>query len=90
MNAAASGISVQGSRTPSRRAALRYGFVYEGTLRQRMIAKGRNRDDAYFSMLDSEWPARKAAFERWLAPENFGPDGKQKVSLSELNKSAHG
>jgi len=70
---------------PSRRAALRYGFVYEGTLRQRMIAKGHNRDDAYFSMLDIEWPARKAAFERWLAPENFDAAGKQKTSLSALN-----
>jgi RimJ/RimL family protein N-acetyltransferase len=72
----------------SRRAALRYGFAYEGTFRQRLIAKGRNRDDAWFSMLDSEWPARKAAFERWLAPENFDAAGKQKVSLSELNGAA--
>lgn len=71
---------------PSRRAALRYGFVYEGTLRQRMIAKGHNRDDAYYSMLDSEWPARKAAFERWLSPENFDAAGKQRVSLNELNE----
>ena len=71
---------------PSRRAALRYGFVFEGILRQRIIAKGRSRDDAYFSMLDSEWPARKAAFERWLSPDNFDTDGRQKVSLSELNK----
>src|SRR6201981_1607328 len=55
----------------SRRAALRYGFGFEGILRQHMIAKGRSRDTAYFSMLDSEWPSRKAAFERWLAPENF-------------------
>jgi RimJ/RimL family protein N-acetyltransferase len=70
---------------PSRRAALRYGFAFEGILRQHMIAKGRNRDTAYFSMLDSEWPARKAAFERWLAPGNFDADGKQRVSLSELN-----
>ena len=70
---------------PSRRAALRYGFVFEGILRQHMIAKGRNRDTAYYSMLDSEWPARKAAFERWLAPENFDADGKQRVSLSALN-----
>jgi RimJ/RimL family protein N-acetyltransferase len=73
---------------PSRRAALRYGFVYEGTLRQRMIAKGHNRDDAYFSMLDSEWPARKAAFEQWLAPGNFDAAGKQRTSLSELNAAA--
>jgi RimJ/RimL family protein N-acetyltransferase len=70
---------------PSRRAALRYGFVFEGILRQQMIAKDRNRDTAYFSMLDSEWPSRKAAFERWLAPENFDAAGKQKVSLGELN-----
>jgi len=70
---------------PSRRAALRYGFVFEGILRGHMIAKGRNRDTAYYSMLDDEWPARKAAFERWLAPENFDGAGKQKMSLSELN-----
>jgi RimJ/RimL family protein N-acetyltransferase len=70
---------------PSRRAALRYGFVFEGVLRQHMIAKGRNRDTAFFSILDSEWPARKAAFERWLAPENFDADGRQRASLSELN-----
>jgi hypothetical protein len=50
-----------------------------------MIAKGRNRDTAYFSMLDSEWPARRAAFERWLAPESFDANGRQRVSLSELN-----
>jgi RimJ/RimL family protein N-acetyltransferase len=70
---------------PSRRAALRYGFVFEGVLRQHMIAKGRNRDTAFFSMLDSEWPARKIAFEHWLAPENFDADGKQRTSLSDLN-----
>jgi RimJ/RimL family protein N-acetyltransferase len=70
---------------PSRRAALRYGFVFEGILRQHMIAKGRNRDTAYFGMLDSEWSARKAAFECWLAPENFDAMGKQKVSLRELH-----
>jgi RimJ/RimL family protein N-acetyltransferase len=70
---------------PSWRAALRYGFVFEGTLRQHMIAKARNRDTAYFSMLDSEWPARKAAFERWLAPDNFDKDGRQKTSLAALN-----
>jgi RimJ/RimL family protein N-acetyltransferase len=67
------------------RAAQRYGFVFEGILRQHMIAKGRNRDTAYYSMLDSGWPARKAAFERWLAPDNFDATGKQRVSLSALN-----
>jgi RimJ/RimL family protein N-acetyltransferase len=69
----------------SRRAALRYGFIFEGILRQQMIAKGRNRDTAMFSMLDSEWPARKHNFERWLAPKNFTADGKQKLSLSAMN-----
>jgi RimJ/RimL family protein N-acetyltransferase len=70
---------------PSCRAALRLGFTFEGIFRQHMIVKGRNRDTAWFSMLDSEWPARKANFERWLDPSNFGPDGRQKVSLSALN-----
>jgi RimJ/RimL family protein N-acetyltransferase len=73
---------------PSRRAALRYGFVFEGIFRQHMITKGRNRDTAYFSMLDGEWPARKVAFEKWLAPDNFDADGKQKASLSRLNGAA--
>jgi RimJ/RimL family protein N-acetyltransferase len=70
---------------PSWRAALRYGFTYEGTFRQHIIAKGRNRDNAWFSMLDSEWPARKCNFERWLAPENFDSEGRQKLSLAALN-----
>ncbi len=70
---------------PSRRAALRFGFTFEGIFRQHMIVKGRNRDTAWFSMLDSEWPARKASFERWLDATNFGPNGRQKISLSTLN-----
>jgi hypothetical protein len=65
---------------------LRYGFTYEGIFRQHIIAKGRNRDNAWFSMLDTEWPARKEAFERWLAPENFDAAGRQKKSLRELNQ----
>ena len=69
----------------SRRAALRYGFIFEGVLRQHKIAKGRNRDTAYYSMLDSEWPQRKRNFERWLSPDNFTADSRQKVSLSALN-----
>lgn len=72
---------------PSRRAALRYGFIFEGIARQHMIAKGRNRDTAWFSMLDTEWPARKAAFERWLDAGNFDAEGNQKVRLSELNRT---
>ena len=71
----------------SRRAAVRYGFVFEGILRFHMITKERSRDTAYYSMLDSEWPARKAAFERWLAPENFDAQGRQRTSLSELNRA---
>jgi RimJ/RimL family protein N-acetyltransferase len=75
----------------SRRAALRYGFIYEGTFRQSMINKhGRNRDTAWFSMLDSEWPARKANFERWLAPDNFDSEGRQKISLATLNAATAG
>jgi RimJ/RimL family protein N-acetyltransferase len=70
---------------PSRRAALRLGFTFEGIFRQHMIVKGRNRDTAWFSMLDSEWPARKAAFERWLDPANFDAAGRQRVALSTLN-----
>ena len=66
----------------SRRAALRFGFTFEGIFRQHMIVKGRSRDTAWFSMLDSEWPSRKAAFERWLAPENFDSDGRQKTRLN--------
>jgi RimJ/RimL family protein N-acetyltransferase len=69
-------------------AALRYGFVFEAVMRQHMIAKGRNRDTALFSMLDREWPARKAAFERWLAPANFDAEGRQRESLRALN-AAH-
>ncbi len=72
---------------PSRRAAERFGFTFEGVFRQHLIVKGRNRDTAWFSMLDSEWPARKAAFERWLAPANFDAAGRQKTSLLTLMKS---
>lgn len=73
---------------PSRRAAKRFGFVFEGIFRQHMIVKGRNRDTAWFSITDGEWPARKAAFERFLSPDNFDAQGKQKVSLSSLNGAA--
>jgi RimJ/RimL family protein N-acetyltransferase len=68
----------------SRRAALRFGFSFEGIFRDHMIIKGRSRDTAWFAMLETEWPARKATFERWLAPENFAADGTQKKKLGEL------
>lgn len=66
----------------SRRAALRYGFSFDCVMRQHMIAKGRNRDTAWYAMLDLDWPSRKAAFERWLAPDNFDAAGRQRTSLS--------
>lgn len=69
----------------SRHAALRCGFSFEGVFRQHMIVKGRNRDSAWFSLLDHEWPSRRAAFERWLSPDNFDAAGRQKSALSELN-----
>lgn len=65
----------------SRRAALRLGFTFEGIFRQHMIQKGRSRDTAWFSMLDSEWPARKRALEEWLSPDNFDAAGRQLTRL---------
>ncbi len=69
----------------SRRAALRFGFAFEGIFRQHMIVKGRSRDTAWFSMVEAEWPKRKTAFEMWLQPSNFDQEGRQKTSLSALN-----
>ena len=69
---------------PSRAAAARLGFQYEGLFRQAVVYKGRNRDTAWFSMIDSEWPALKRAYQQWLAPENFDAAGQQKRKLSDL------
>ena len=69
---------------PSRAAAERYGFRFEGIFRQAEIVKGRNRDTAWFSITDREWPGIRAAFERWLDPANFDGDGRQRMSLSAL------
>ncbi len=71
---------------PSRAAALRLGFRYEGLFRQATVYKGRNRDTCWFSILDSEWPALKPAFERWLDPDNFDAAGQQRQSLSSLRR----
>lgn len=68
---------------PSRRAAARLGFTYEGTHRQATVVKGRNRDTAWYSVLDSEWPAVQAGFERWLAPANFDGQGRQHRRLED-------
>ena len=66
---------------PSHAAAKRYGFTYEGLFRQAIVYKGRNRDTAWYSMLDCEWPARKVEFERWLSRENFDEAGRQRTAL---------
>ncbi|MNZ66022.1 hypothetical protein D3C78_842270 [compost metagenome] len=68
----------------SMRAAERLGFTYEGTFRQHMVVKDRNRDSAWFSILDSEWPVRQRAFEAWLSEENFDVEGRQKRRLEDL------
>jgi len=72
----------------SRAAALRLGFTYEGIFYQHMIVKGHNRDTAWYSILDGEWPRVRANFEAWLAPGNFDEEGRQRRSLRALNSSA--
>jgi RimJ/RimL family protein N-acetyltransferase len=71
---------------PSRAAAQRLGFSYEGLFRQAGVVKGRNRDTAWYSILDSEWPALRAAYERWLEPGNFDEQERQRSSLSALTR----
>lgn len=73
---------------PSKRAAKRFGFAFEGVFRQHMITKGRNRDTAWFAMLDREWPGVKRAYQGWLAPENFDADGRQKKRLEDFMAAA--
>jgi RimJ/RimL family protein N-acetyltransferase len=72
---------------PSKRAAARFGFIYEGTFRQHMVVKGENRDTAWFAMLDIDWPTIGKLFEQWLDPSNFDPLGRQKTRLEDLRKS---
>ncbi len=72
---------------PSRNAAARLGFAFEGIFYRHIIVKGLNRDTAWFSILDTEWPAIRANFETWLAPDNFDMDGKQIRSLGEMNRA---
>jgi RimJ/RimL family protein N-acetyltransferase len=69
---------------PSRAAAARLGFTYEGLFRQAIVIHGRNRDTMYFSITDREWPPLKLAFERWLDPANFDAEGRQKQSLASF------
>jgi len=70
---------------PSKRAALRFGFTFEGVFRQHMVAKGCNRDTAWFAMIDADWPRLKAGYEAWLRLENFDADGQQKTKLTFSN-----
>lgn len=70
----------------SRRAAQRFGFSYEGIFRQHMVVRGHNRDSAWYACVDGAWPALKAAFETWLAADNFDDHGRQRVSLRELTR----
>ncbi len=69
---------------PSKAAALRFGFTFEGIFRQHMVAKGRNRDTAWFSIIDSEWRYLKPAYEAWLDPANFDAQGMQRQSLRDI------
>jgi len=71
----------------SRRAAVRLGFAFEGIFYQHRVVKGRNRDTAWFALLDGEWPSIRANFETWLAPDNFDAAGRQRRSLGALNRA---
>ncbi len=73
---------------PSRAAAERLGFCYEGTFRQATVCKGRNRDTAWFAVIDAQWPSLRDAFQTWLDPANFDEHGKQRTSLRKLTTSA--
>ena len=72
---------------PSRQAALRLGFRFEGVFYSHLIPKGNSRDSAYYSLLNSEWPTVCANFKRWLSPDNFDDQDQQKLSLSKLNRA---
>lgn len=77
---------------PSRAAALRYGFTFEGVFRNAVVYKGRSRDTAWFSIIDSDWSRVRSAFEAWLDPSNFDADGRQRRTLAALREgvAAHG
>ena len=75
---------------PSRRAAQRLGFLFEGIFRQHMVVKGHSRDTAWFAIVDSDWPMLKRAYEKWLSPDNFDESGQQRVSLSDLIGATRG
>lgn len=72
------------ANAPSKRAAERFGFKFEGIFRQHLVVKGENRDTAWYSIIDKEWPALKQAYQAWLDPANFDTEGRQKNRLEEL------
>ncbi len=74
---------------PSRRAAVRFGFEYEGVFRNHQVVRGRDRDTAWFAMTDQRWPAVRGAFQEWLAPGNFDSDGAQIASLRQMTENLH-
>src|SRR5437660_9055861 len=71
---------------PSRAAAQRLGFSFEGVFRQATVYKGRNRDTAWYAAIDAEWPALNQAFQQWLVPDNFDVAGRQRLRLSDLTR----
>ena len=73
---------------PSKKAAARFGFTAEGVFRQHLVVKGLNRDTAWFSIIDKEWPALRRAYEGWLSPENFDAEGRQKRRLEDFRSGA--
>lgn len=76
--------------TPSKRAALRFGFTFEGVFRQHMVVKGLNRDTAWFAMIDRDWPVIRDAMEAWLAPQNFDAEGRQVRRLEDIRSGIAG
>jgi RimJ/RimL family protein N-acetyltransferase len=76
------------ANAPSRRAAERFGFSFEGIFRKHMVVKGENRDTAWYAMTDDDWPRIKAGMERWLDPKNFDADGAQRISLGKARAEA--
>ncbi|KAJ9477987.1 Acetyltransferase [Pseudozyma hubeiensis] len=71
---------------PSKRAAIRYGFTYEGLFRKHFVLKGRSRDTSWFAIVDDDWPSRRQALEAWLSEDNFDQEGKQIMTLKEAHK----
>lgn len=74
---------------PSKKAAERFGFEFEGIFRQHLIVKGKNRDTAWYSVIDADWPDLNTAYKQWLSDDNFDENGLQKMRLSDYIKAKH-